>query len=137
MDNPIGFTLRKITTEQFALVESGPKEDDIGLEVKLGFKVDRERKIIAVFTTLKFNSEKTIHIILEVGCHFKIEETAWESFNSGAQIIVPKGFMSHLSMLTVGTARGVLHAKTENTEYNKFMLPAINVTDLIKDDVLL
>ena len=38
-------------------------------------------------------------------------------------------------MITVGTLRGVLHAKTENTEFNEFFLPTINVTDLIKEDI--
>ena len=43
--------------------------------------------------------------------------------------------MKHLSVITVGTARGVLHAKTENTPFNKFVLPTINVTELVKEDV--
>ena len=48
---------------------------------------------------------------------------------------VSKGFMQHIAMLTVGTTRGILHAKTEGTCFNKYVLPAINVAELIKDDV--
>jgi hypothetical protein len=40
-------------------------------------------------------------------------------------------------MLCVGTLRGVLHAKTENSVYNKFYLPTINVNDLVKTDIVL
>jgi hypothetical protein len=39
-------------------------------------------------------------------------------------------------MLTVGTARGVLHAKTENTKYNRYVLPTINVASMIKNDAV-
>ncbi len=37
-------------------------------------------------------------------------------------------------MLCVGTARGILHAKTEGTAFNDFILPAINVEELVEED---
>jgi hypothetical protein len=37
-------------------------------------------------------------------------------------------------MLTIGTSRGILHAKTEGTEFNKFILPTINVNQLVEKD---
>ncbi len=49
-------------------------------------------------------------------------------------LIVPKGLLCHLAMLTVGTSRGILHAKTEGTCFNKYVLPTINVTEIIKED---
>lgn len=49
-------------------------------------------------------------------------------------LTVPKGFLCHLAMLTVGTSRGILHAKTEGTCFNKYVLPVINVTEIIKGD---
>ena len=47
---------------------------------------------------------------------------------------VPHGFPGHLAMLTGGTTRGILHAKTEGTCYNQYVLPTINVTEIIKED---
>ena len=49
---------------------------------------------------------------------------------------LPSGFVCHLAMLAIGTARGVLHAKTENTLFNKYLIPTINVAELIKDDII-
>ena len=49
---------------------------------------------------------------------------------------VPKGFLSHLAVLTIGTTRGILHAKTEGNCFNKYVLPAINVTEIIKEDAI-
>lgn len=39
-------------------------------------------------------------------------------------------------MLTIGTTRGVLHSKTENTPFNSFLLPTLNVMELVKKDVV-
>lgn len=56
-------------------------------------------------------------------------------FNSVTNtLVIPKGFLRHLAMLTVGTSRGILHAKTEGTCFNKYVLPTINVTLIIKED---
>ena len=75
-------------------------------------------------------------IIVEIGNHFQIEEIAWNSFCQDAEkIVIPKEFATHLLVLTIGTLRGVLHSKTENTEYNNFVLPTINVTEMINSDV--
>ena len=35
--------------------------------------------------------------------------------------------------MTIGTTRGILHAKTEGTCFNKYVLPTINVTEIIKE----
>ena len=76
---------------------------------------------------------------MEIGCHFEIIEEHWDSlFNKETkELKLPKALALHLVMLTVGTLRGVLHAKTENTPYNKFFIPTINVNDLVKEDLLI
>ncbi len=38
-------------------------------------------------------------------------------------------------MLAIGIARGILHTKTENTPFNHFLLPVLDATRLIKEDV--
>jgi hypothetical protein len=50
-------------------------------------------------------------------------------------LLLPKNFAQHISVITVGTARGVLHAKTEGDILNALILPSINVLDLVPDDV--
>jgi hypothetical protein len=48
---------------------------------------------------------------------------------------VPKDFIRQLLVIAIGTARGVLHTKTENTPFNRFILPVLDATNLIKEDV--
>ena len=70
----------------------------------------------------------------KVSCHFKIEDASWNSFIKKNKLIVPKQFLAHLAMLTTGTSRGVLFAKTEATQFSKFIVPTLNVTEMIKED---
>ena len=51
-------------------------------------------------------------------------------------MIVPKGFLAHLAMITTGTSRGVLFAKTEATPFSKFIVPTLNVEEMIKKDAI-
>jgi hypothetical protein len=51
------------------------------------------------------------------------------------KIVLPQNFGIHLGMLVVGTLRGVLYTKTENTIFNQFILPTIDVTALVPNDV--
>lgn len=39
-----------------------------------------------------------------------------------------------MAVLAVGTTRGILHTNTENTPFNQFLIPAINVAQLVKED---
>lgn len=140
METKINFLLKRISTEQFAILEENfqPKRD-VNLELGLGFRYSIEERMIGVFLKIKFLQKKVAFLVLEVGCHFEIDQDAWNRFlnEDKTAIVVERGFACHIAMITVGTARGVLHAKTENTEFNNFLLPTINVDGLIKEDVVL
>ena len=133
----IGFTLKKVITEQFAIIDEGFKEEGkIRLKTSVRFAADDTQKHIAVFTSFIFDSENKPFLLIESSCHFAIKDAAWIAmFKPDINtLIVPKGFLCHLAMLTVGTSRGILHAKTEGTCFNKYVLPTINVTEIIKED---
>ena len=134
----IGFALRKVTTEQFAILEEGFNDKGkIKLNTSLRFAADASKKIVAVFALFTFYSDQKPFIKIEAGCHFSIKDTAWGAMvdNKTNKLNVPKGFLGHLAMLTVGTTRGILHTKTEGTCYNQYVLPTINVSEIIKEDV--
>lgn len=137
--NKIGFALKKIATEQFAIIESSYKEGDL-VELKAGLKfgINFDNKIISVIFSTSLIQKKSPFLVIEVGCHFNITSEAWDSFynESKTELVVPRGFISHLVMLTIGTTRGVLHSKTENTPFNNFLLPTLNVNELVKKDVV-
>lgn len=137
----ISFGLRQITTEQFAIIESAFDESktnfELGTGLRFGFNTDK--RIITPLLAINFSQDKNPFLLLEIGCHFEIIEEHWKNlFNTDTlELKLPKELARHLVMLTVGTLRGVLHAKTENTPFNKFFIPTINVNDLVKEDILI
>ncbi|HSD07644.1 hypothetical protein [Flavobacterium sp.] len=131
----IGFALAAIKTEQFALFEENfSSKKEANITTSLEFKINTDQKLIGVFATFTFEQAKKTFIKIQVSCHFKIEPEAWTSFLKDSNVIFPKNFISHLTMLTIGTSRGILHSRTEGTEFNKFILPTINVNQLVDKD---
>lgn len=51
--------------------------------------------------------------------------------------LVTQGLATHFAVLTVGSARGILHAKTEGTIYNQYLLPTIDIKEMIQEDIIL
>jgi len=137
-DSNISFRLFKISTDQFAIVEDTFKEDEeISLQAGIDFKVSVENKLIGCFTRFQFQINNNPFLILNVKCEFTIKEDSWLNFtdNKKGLINLPKELIRHMAVITVGTSRGVLHAKTENTKFNRFFLPTINVNDFVKEDL--
>jgi len=135
----VGFALQKISTEQFAVMEEAHQEGvEVSMTTSLRFGIDEKQRIIGVLPKVAFEQNEKTFIQLEIGCHFQIEESAWEGFldPKTEKRNIPKGLLTHLVVLSVGTARGVLHAKTENTAFNKYLLPTINVTGMVKEDLV-
>lgn len=133
----IGFSLRKLTTQQFAIIDDVFKDgENVEMKTSVNFGIDTPKKMIAVFFNVSFSQNKTPFLLLETASHFHVIDEAWVSFENDdkTELTIPKGFISHLVMLSIGSTRGVLHAKTENTIYNKFLLPTFNVNDLIKGE---
>jgi len=136
----IKFALRKITTLQFATIDSVQvQEDKINLNFGFGFGSNEENKIIGCSVKFEFLSDATPFIVLNIVCDFAIEPDSWAGFydNEKNAIVLPVSIASHLATITVGTARGILHAKTENTVINKYFLPTINISDSLQHDVVI
>jgi hypothetical protein len=134
----VKFRIRKITTDQFATVDSVVvQEDSIKVNFGFGFGINEDHKIVGCNAKFEFSSNEVPFIILNVLCDFEIAPESWNSFINTElkSIILPVSLVTHMAVLTVGTARGVLHSKTENTKFNKYLLPTINVTESLRSDI--
>jgi hypothetical protein len=136
----IDFALSGIRTEQFAMLENNynPKKKDFDYVTTLKFKLDQENKIIGIFIEFEFEQANKVFIKIIVSCHFTIADKSWACLinKSKIKIIFPKTFIDHLALLTLSTTRGVLSAKTEGTQFSTFIIPLINVADIIKEDAI-
>lgn len=139
--NQISFGLRSIKTEQFAIIESAFDKSNENIELGNGlrFGFNLEKRVITVLLSVSFSQDKGPFLLLEIGCYFEIIREQWDSlYNADLQEIkLPMELARHLVVLSMGTLRGVLHAKVENTSFNMFLLPTINVTELVKEDIVI
>ncbi|AND65184.1 hypothetical protein AX766_12715 [Flavobacterium covae] len=133
----ISFRLLNIVTEQFATFEIDNLPDANDLQTDLQFSINPDNRLVACKMKFQFLHEKQPIVVLTVICNFDIEESSWNSnVISGKKITLPKHFLEHLCVITVGTSRGILHTKTENTTFNRFIIPTLNVSNLVAKDVV-
>ncbi|WP_439182505.1 hypothetical protein [Carboxylicivirga taeanensis] len=136
-NNEVSFALAKVTTEQFATFEDNFCPDsDIQLKLDFRFNASIENHLVGVFAAFTFACNEKPFMTIEAGCHFEINTESWENLfdSESKQLTIPKGMIQHLAVITVGTARGILHAKTENTKFNQFHLPTVNLAEIITED---
>lgn len=133
----ISFRLLNIVTEQFATFEIENIPDTNDLKSELQFSINPEKRVVSCRMKFQFFNKEQPIIVLTVVCNFDVEDSSWNNqVVSNKKITLPKHFLEHLCVLTVGTARGVLHTKTENTIFNKFIIPTLNVSNLVEKDVV-
>lgn len=131
------FRMCKINTEQFAILKEHAPENDIPVSIQthLQYKKALDAKRLACDLRFVFEASKKPFLVIEVCCEFDIYEEDWEAMKNGEDFVISKETQEILGVHTVGTARGILHCKTEGTEFNQFIIPPINLTNLIKGDI--
>lgn len=132
----IQFKLHAIKTEQFAIIEDVYSEGDpVTLDSNYRFGAIGAERIVAVVVNYKFKTPTGVFLLIEVSCMFDIKSESWNTIsnNEKPSLILPKEIATHLLVLTIGTTRGILHAKTENTLYNRFFVPTLNVSNSIHE----
>lgn len=136
--NSLQFSIKSISTDEFATIKNCYSEQEqVGIETGYGYAVNPEEHAVFVNFSLMFKCNESPFIILKVSCGFEIEESDFKKLEDreNNKITVPKGFLTHLTVLTIGTARGILHAKLEKSSFEQFILPTLNISEMIKEDM--
>ena len=130
------FEIQEIQTVEFAtLTKSIDPDKIIRLDSNLQFGIYPEVNGIVCEITIELYEEEKMILKLVTNCNFIVENNSWEKLKTEEnKISLPKGFLSHLATISMGTTRGILHTKTENTIFNHFTLPLINVKEMIQED---
>ncbi|QED36704.1 hypothetical protein FK178_02780 [Antarcticibacterium arcticum] len=131
------FKLNRIKTEQFATIPDVEIGEEIGIAAGIEFGMEKKTNTILCTVSFNFESRKEKFIILKVLCEFLVPEEAVQNSlqpDEKKYVFQPE-FMQHLGVITVGTARGILHAKTEGTKFNNFFLPTVNLKEMVTGEV--
>lgn len=126
----------KISVLQFAILGK-TCEDSYNVETLTEFKNTIDGSAIAATMFFSFVGKSEKAIILQVMCEFSIHPDDLKSLTADGKITIPKSTLEHFLVHTVGTARGILHCKTEGTVFNSIILPPINVTNIVNSDIII
>ncbi len=126
--NSIRYALLRVTTEQFAKIYEPENDDNIELNITININSSYSDRAIAITPSINFKDSGNTFLVVESTCHFKIEPNDWNSLSNenSSNVTIPKDVILNMVSISLGTARGVLHSKTENTEFNKYYLPLID-----------
>lgn len=140
MEN-IKFRLQKIETRQFAILpesyDSKAEKFQFSFGINFSFP-DLQNRLVCCSCLIKYMGEVSPFLVLEVAIYYEVEENSWNQMldMDHKKVRLPNSTANHMMSLLVGTARGVLHSETENTEFNRHVLPTINLSSLINGDVI-
>lgn len=135
------YKLHKIKKEQFATIgDSVDKDKEFGFSITIDFNKSLESEHIIIVSvrieySYKGEPKPVPFLVFESNIEFDIEKNDCEKLkNENGDIIIPKMLAHHFSAIVLGSARGMLHAYTENTPFNEYPIPLIDLTEVIKSD---
>ena len=131
----IRFRMAKINVEQFAILVDKAPNESLSYTVNLGFKGASNAQRIACIFTATFLHNETIILKLVLNCEFDIHSDDWVTIFHENLLRVSKEDLSFFANQTVGTARGIMFCKTEGTDFSNFILPPIDLTKIIDQDL--
>ena len=134
------FRLAGIEDLQFAVIKDAFQEScDINLNIAVPVQANFENHEIGVNLEVQFKCEDKPFIILGVGCHFEIDPESFKTFLIKKKkknfLVLPVGLCRHLATITVGTARGILYEKLKKTDFQSHILPTIDLTQILTEDI--
>ena len=139
--NQLGFAFTGLRTVSFAKIDAAHKKTGgINLVTGLSFGLDIDDHTVTCTTEFSFE-KKTDQpfLILKVQGLFEIDKNDFlnKMKQDDGSYLVTQGLATHFAVLTVGSARGILHAKTEGTTYNQYLLPTMDIKVMVQDDIIL
>lgn len=137
--NKLGFAFSGIRTISFAIIDTAYKKSgETNLLTGIGFGLDKDDYAITCNARFAFEKKKDQpFLLLEIQTIFQIEENDFitKIKQDEDTFLLTKNLAVHFAVLTIGSARGILHAKTENTIFNEILLPTIDVNVMIEEDI--
>lgn len=124
----------KITTKQFA-VFADTLPESLSLSVKVEPSFEAGHHLIGLDALFSIQSDTSKILLLELFCEFEIAPDDWDAQTINDTTIIPKETLDYMLSQVVGVARGVIYVRTEGTVFSQLVLPPINVSKMIQEDM--
>ena len=132
----IQFSFIKIDVPQFAILVEEAVSGPFGISSEVKFAIGGNNIIRCTLKIVYLKETRPITQLV-VDTFFAVEETCWKALEKDGKTVVPAGFLQHLAALTLSTARGIQYAKTAEIGISNYIIPLTNLTEIIKDDLVI
>jgi len=127
----------RISTGQFAILSSEAPQGELEISASMDLRHANDGSAVMVQALFTFSEKDKKVMILETTCEFSIHPEDLQNITEEGKVVIPKGTIDYFIAQTVGTARGILHCKTEGTPFNGIIIPPMNVTGMFKEDMII
>lgn len=130
----IPYRISGIKTAQFALFpEKFINGRDITIQTSFSFGYNEALDSIRCISNFEYLQDENALMVSEIQCTFNISPEGTLELKKSKKI--PVDFLRYMATIVTGTARGIIHAKSEGTLLAGIILPPINLMEAIKDDL--
>lgn len=133
----VRFRMFRISTGQFAILSTDAPQEDVDITTNMELKHAKDGSAVQVHAIFSFNDKEKQIMLLETSCEFALHPEDLRTITKDDKVIIPKELIDYFIAQTVGTARGILHCKTEGTPFNGIIIPPMNVTGMFKGDMVI
>lgn len=132
----IPYRIEKIETNQFAIFpDELASGQDLDISTNFNFAITSDISHIRCISKIQYEQKGKLLLVLEIACHFGLAPEGIEQIKLDGKINVE--FLRYMATIAIGTARGIIHARTQSTPMNAFVLPPINLIPSITEDMIL
>lgn len=135
---PIKFQLIGINTEEFAKFDDNLQDlKNVDHKLIFGFNIDKKQNAVLAHYEVQAFSDKEIILKGTFNFAFKIQDQSWNLFKKDKKIILPKDFLTHLSVISLGVIRGVFYEKLHKlpSVLSKYIFPLTNISQIVNEDI--
>lgn len=137
-DLPV-YELKSISTVQYAFLEDvydPAPASMLSIDPTIAFEKNIRLFTVSVGVQLRiWQHDNNPFLVLEITNDFGFSPDDWAKMDAETGFILPRELAIILGLQVIATARGILHAKLEDTPISKFILPFINVREVFRDDM--
>lgn len=134
----IYYILKKIAIKEFAINEEMPtisegSEISLSLRCKFSYAKERHNVLCEMMVEYKLGEIQLLKSTIET--IFNIHPDCYAMVEKDGKTVLPKGLLLPLASTTYGTLRGILFAKTADTELQTLFLPLADMSNVVKSDL--
>lgn len=131
------FRMVKINVDQFAILADKAPSEGVTYVLQLGFSAAPEAKRVACAFSIEFAYNDKSILKLSTSCEFDVHKEDWNNCIIGNLLRITKEDLGFFANQTVGATRGILFCKTEHSDFRDFILPPIDLSKILNEDLVI